>query len=119
MADDLDDFTDPKKLKGFFEEVDEEFENLHGVSQNARAADSALRIAVMAILGALDDSAPNVRQEVLRALDEGIKKAEGSPSDAVPVAARAADIDAMVELRTVIDLASASHSDTKIMPCPP
>lgn len=104
MADDLNDFADPAKLKEFFEEVEEDFENLHGLFRDAHAANDALRIALMAILSALDDKLPAVRDIVVQALDESIEKASNPATDALPEGSLEAEIDALIDLRTRIDL---------------
>lgn len=100
-----DDFRDPKKLKLFLEEIDDDIENLAGLYQDARAQNTALQIALMAALSALDDTMPAVRDIVVQALDEAHDKALNPLSDSAPKSAREADIDALLELRTKIDMA--------------
>lgn len=71
----LNDFQDPAKLKAFFEEIDEETENLAGLYQQASAENEALRTCLMAILTALDDKMPAVRDIVLQTMEEAFEKA--------------------------------------------
>ena len=106
MADELDEFRDPEKLKLFFEDLDQEIENLAGLYQDARAQNDALRIALMAMLTALDDTMPAVRNIVVQALDEAFEKVNNPLSDSLPETAKEADLEALSDLRTRIDLAN-------------
>lgn len=101
-----DDFSDPKKLKRFFDEIDDEIANLTGLYQNARAENDALRTALMAMLTALDDTMPAVRDIVVQALDEAFEKANNPRSDSLPENAIAAELEALSDLRTRINMAN-------------
>jgi ElaB/YqjD/DUF883 family membrane-anchored ribosome-binding protein len=106
MTDELKDFSNPEKLKAFFEELDEENENLMGLVQSAHAENNALRVALMAVLAALDDRMPAVRDIVVHALDEATDRAENPLSGHSPLPAEEKEIEALRELRTNILLAN-------------
>ena len=106
MTDELKDFSNPEKLKLFFEDLDQEIDNLAGLYQDARAQNDALRIALMAMRTALDDTRPAVRDIVVQALDEAFEKVNNPLSDSLPETAKAADREALSDLRTRIDLAN-------------
>ncbi|MGH1447412.1 MAG: hypothetical protein ACRBBO_15365 [Cognatishimia sp.] len=106
MTDELKDFSNPEKLKEFFEQLDEENENLMGLVQGANAENNALRVALMAVLAALDDRMPAVRDIVVQALDEATEKAENPLSGHPPLPAEEQEIEALRELRTNIFLAN-------------
>lgn len=102
-----DDFTNPKKLKAFFEEIDEEIRTL---SRDRAAENSALELALMAMLTALDDQLPAVRSIVVHALDEAIEGAKAPSVSTPPNFTEAAQI-ALEELRDKIHFANKLIED--------
>ncbi|MBL1434717.1 MAG: hypothetical protein COB08_000750 [Rhodobacteraceae bacterium] len=97
-----DDFSDPKKLKVFFEELDTDFSDLN---RDRLAENIALQAALMAVLTALDDQLPAVRDIVVHTLDEAIEKTKG-PFAGGPPEMIEAEQTALEELRAKVFFAN-------------
>ena len=89
------DFGDPNKLKLYFDDIDDEIANLHGLLQSQRAELSAQRTALIALLSALDDIHPALCDLVVDDLSAALTRAFNPPGDLEP---DEHDCDALSEL---------------------
>ena len=100
------DFKDPKKLRAFFEEIDDDVVNLHGMMQNGIHSETALEKAFLILIRALDDRWPGTREICANDMDDAVEdlvdrqaimRASGD-TDAAQEERREMERDALIEL---------------------